>query len=338
MRASTVLVVASFLVVGVSTALAADGEPGPAKPPPRPPATTRSTERAVTIFGEPADPSRRTDDNIPLPVVAEQKVRIALPIIGDALGAAPESVIGGFEALVARQSHRRIASLFQYHNLDAGGQTGVGAMTPPGDTLWVFGPFRAAAVTLRLKEGRVVRLALHYPSLPQADFRALVSKLQPYVDGREIDVSAGAAARRKGSRVTLTGTKTQKLPIPVHCSIYWREGPNPQAPRDTCVVFEVDPIEWHLLYHPTDEHTAKAMRSAKPMPGMTRTEVVLAVGALPWRESPVANGAGTVINWHQYSDYWKEDRVVARATFDAEGKLTDFKTWSADAKDAPRIR
>lgn len=331
MKALTV-VVTSILLAGRVTALAEDADP-PAK---TPPTSAPATAPAKTIFGEPADPSRRTSDDVAMPVVAPQKVRFHLPIIDDALGAAPEEVTGAFETLTARKSHRRIAALFQHRDLDGGGHRGAWLLSPPGDALWVFGPFRAAAVTLRLNQGRVVRLALHYPSLPQADFRVLLNKLQPFIGGKEIDLTSITQPRRKGVRVTLTGNKTQKLPIPVHCSIYWWEGHNAAEARDTCLIFEIDPVEWYLLYHPVDEDLAASMRSGKPTPGMTREQVVLSVGRLPWRETPLPGGKGTVINWHEYSDHWKEDRVVARARFDSDGKLSEFKTWSANAKDAPK--
>jgi hypothetical protein len=306
----------------------------------RPDVPTKPGDPPRSVNGEVPDPDRKTSDGVAYPVLGDEKVKLELPLIGDALGNKPEAFVGGFEVLVQRQSNARIGSLFNGRNLDHGANFGPDGFEFPGDTLWTFGPARAAAVSFRLDQGRVTRVALHYPQLALADLKVIEAKFKPLMVGTPDDVTTPDRARMIGTRVKLAGNRTTKLPIPVWCTIWYRNVGGPQAPRDVCVVLQVDPVEWYLLYNKdVDTKAAEALRAGKPVKGMPREQVILCVRDYPHRQKPMTladNKQGEVVEWTAWSEYWKDQRVAARATFDGDDKLIDFATWNVEAKDAPK--
>lgn len=290
-----------------------------------------------------ADVTRKASDDTPFPPVEGKPLKIDLPIIGDALGSTPEDFVGGFEVLSAQRSHRRVATLMEgTRPLDLFADTGYAAFTDRRvRTFWTFGPARAKAAQFQLTNGRISRLALHYAALSQNDIRQLEQRLLPYVGGQPEEVRTGHRSQFNSTRVIL-GTGKQKLPVPVWCTITTNTRGPANQPRDYCVVFEVDPVAWHLAYNDVSDEIIKAMRDGKPVPGMTREQVICVIRDRRARERmthdpTTRQPTGPVIEWFEHSEHWNEDRVIARASFDNDGKLTKFETWSADAPNSPKL-
>lgn len=285
---------------------------------------------------------RLASDATELPPVGERKFKFKLPIIGEALGSTPEEVCGVFEILNESRSGARIDALapgLAWYDLSRY-QGPAGFRNRQRTIFFSSGPFRAPLISFHLDQGRVVRLSLFYSQLSPNDFRALESRLQPLVAGKP-EVIRNDRGGPVGTRMRLGGGKSSKLPIGVWCTIWNVELPRPTGPRDYCIVFELDMVEWYLAYHETPEEIAEAMRSGKPTPGMTYEQVTsMVIGRqnkhlYPPKDKP---NEGVKVLWYEYSDTWKELVVVARAEFDVQQKLVKFETWSPAARDVPRLK
>lgn len=285
---------------------------------------------------------RLASDATELPPFGEAKFKIKLPIIGQALGSTPEEVCGRFEILSESRSGPRIEALapgLAWYD-QSRYQGPAGFRNRQRNIFFSSGPFRAPLISFHLDEGRIVRLSVFYAQLSPNDFRALEARLQPVVSGKP-EVIRNDPRGPLGIKMRLVGGKSSKLPIGVWCTIWNVELPRPTGPRDYCVVFELDMVEWYLAHHETPEEVATAMRSGKPMPGMTYEQVCCMVVGRQNKHlhpPPGKPEIGVKVLWYEYSDVWKEPVVVARAEFDRDQKLVKFETWSPVAPDAPRLK
>lgn len=291
---------------------------------------------------QPAPAKRLASDATELPPFGEPKFKIKLPIIGEALGSTPEEVCGPFEILNESRSAARIEALapgLAWYD-QSRYQGPAGFRNRQRNIFFSSGPFRAPLISFHLDEGRIVRLSLFYSQLSPNDFRALESRLQPLVSGKP-ELIRNDPRGPLGTRVRLGGGKSAKLPIGVWCTIWNVELPRPTGPREYCVVFELDAVEWYLAHHETPEDIAAAMRSGNPIPGMSYDQIAcMVVGRQNKHLTPPANKPteGLKVIWYEHSELWKEPVVVARAEFDRDKKLVKFETWSPDARDVPRLK
>lgn len=213
---------------------------------------------SIASLGQKGPAARKSSDGVDYPVAAQSLWQASLPMIGQRLGDAPDGT--------ADKMFNSSASkpLLQKH------------LNPSlFDFDWfVVGLAGADVGGIDITDGRITRIALLYKKL---------SKVRAEDTAKKI-AAIGHTTASEHMRISVKG-KTGSTMIVM------------AAIDEGKIEFSVDQVEWSILYHPTKDEIAKAMRSKLPVNGMNIDQAKAAFGKP--LSSGSARGGATELVWEQ---------------------------------------
>lgn len=259
-----------------------------------------------------------SSDGVPYPEAIEKKGEmISVPILGTVLGETPQESLQGKRVCHESKSKKKIDRL----KVSTWTDPRTFGLPQPQTPWHCFKLSGAQIAELYLTDGRITAVRLHFKQLNDRRAQRIVKALRGALHTRGGAESAlwEGTVENNSVRVKITLMRDARFEGRM---IYAYALPTKVVPNgEATLTFEVEPVEWYLIFHQTEPHIAQAMREQRLTVGMTEEQARATLIKTCNAETSVETTRTKTVQWFQPTDQGRSRHLKFTAMF-RDGRIT----------------